>query len=132
MPAKCRRRRTALEAAVGARVPPAGRRLRAVQSRRHAGRPLKKTDGRALHRVRHLSRLIPTTKQQSWSQAPQVRQFPDRFVVLGFTGAAQTLEAVGDPVTLPLYTGPDPRRIPTTTIRPDPLPMAPTCSFPTS
>ena len=25
----------------------------------------------------------PPTNLQSWSQAPQVRQFPDRFVVLG-------------------------------------------------
>lgn len=50
----------------------------------------------------------PVTTLQSWSQAPQVRQFPDRFVVLGFNGTTQTLEALGGPVTLPLYTGPDP------------------------
>lgn len=55
----------------------------------------------------------PPTNQQTWSQAPQVRQFPDRFVVLGFNGTAQTLEAVGSPVTLPLYTGPDPSADPT-------------------
>jgi hypothetical protein len=55
----------------------------------------------------------PPTAQQSWSQAPQVRQFPDRFVVLGFNGDPQTLEAVGSPVTLPLYTGPDPSADPT-------------------
>jgi hypothetical protein len=48
------------------------------------------------------------TTQQSWTQAPQVRQFPDCFVVLGFNGSTQTLEAVGAPITLPLYTGPDP------------------------
>ncbi len=55
----------------------------------------------------------PDTTLQSWSQAPQVRQFPDRFVALGFNGGAQTLEAVGGPVTLPLYTGPDPSADPT-------------------
>ncbi len=50
----------------------------------------------------------PPTTSQSWSQAPQVRQFPDRFIILGFNQGAQTLEALGGPVTLPLYTGPDP------------------------
>lgn len=55
----------------------------------------------------------PVTTVQSWSQAPQVRQFPDRFVVLGFNGTSQTLEAVGGPVTLPLYAGPDPSADPT-------------------
>src|SRR6266545_1434182 len=43
----------------------------------------------------------PVTTQQSWTQAPQVRQFPDCFVVLGFNGTSQTLEAVGSPITLP-------------------------------
>lgn len=56
----------------------------------------------------------PPTNLQTWSQAPQVRQFPDRFVVLGFNGGAQTLEAIGGPVTLPLYTGPDPSANPNT------------------
>jgi hypothetical protein len=71
----------------------------------------------------------PATTLQSWSQAPQVRQFPDRFVVLGFNEnpttkvLTQTLEAVGGPVTLPLYTGPDPtvdpKTDPTAAIHPD-------------
>ena len=56
----------------------------------------------------------PVTTQQSWSQAPQVRQFPDCFVVLGFNGTVKTIEAVGSPVTLPLYTGPDPSADPNT------------------
>jgi hypothetical protein len=56
----------------------------------------------------------PVTTQHSWTQAPQVRQFPDCFVVLGFTGSSQTLEAVGAPITLPLYCGPDPSADPTT------------------
>ena len=65
----------------------------------------------------------PVTTQQSWTQAPQVRQFPDRFVVLGFNGTSQTLEAMGSPITLPLYTGPDPSADPnidpTSSIHPD-------------
>jgi len=65
----------------------------------------------------------PPTNLQSWSQAPQVRQFPDRFVVLGFNGETQSVEAVGGPVTLPLYTGPDPtvdpNTDPTAAIHPD-------------
>ena len=61
----------------------------------------------------------PVTTQQSWSQAPQVRQFPDRFIVLGFNGGVQTLEAVGSPVTLPLYAGPDPASDPNEGIHPD-------------
>jgi hypothetical protein len=56
----------------------------------------------------------PATTQHSWTQAPQVRQFPDCFVVLGFDGSSQTLEAVGAPITLPLYTGPDPSADPNT------------------
>jgi hypothetical protein len=56
----------------------------------------------------------PVTTQHSWTQAPQVRQFPDCFVVLGFNGNLQTLEAVGASVTLPLYTGPDPSADPKT------------------
>ncbi len=67
----------------------------------------------------------PVTTLQSWTQAPQVRQFPDRFVVLGFSGNTQTLEAIGGPVTLPLYTGPDPSGDPNETIRPDPAPDGP-------
>jgi hypothetical protein len=65
----------------------------------------------------------PNTTLHTWSLAPQVRQFPDRFVVLGFNSGSQTLEAAGGPVTLPLYTGPDPsadlKLDPTTGIHPD-------------
>ena len=80
---------------------------------RRARRALDQGDGGAFGRVRCLPSR-PATTQHSWSQAPQVRQFPDRFVVLGFNGSAQTLEAVGGPVTLPLYTGPDPSADPNT------------------
>jgi hypothetical protein len=50
----------------------------------------------------------PPTSQSSWTQAPQVRRFPERFVVVGYTGATQDFEAIGGEVTLPLYVGPDP------------------------
>src|SRR5205807_453514 len=40
--------------------------------------------------------------------APAVKQFPDRFVVLGYNGGAQTVAALGAPVQLPLYVAPDP------------------------
>jgi hypothetical protein len=50
----------------------------------------------------------PPAKQWSWSQAPEAKQLPERFVVLGYNGEAQTLEALGGPVQTPLYVGPDP------------------------
>jgi hypothetical protein len=62
----------------------------------------------------------PPAAAQSWTQAPRVQNFPDCFVVLGFTGGVQTLSAVGGPVTLPLYVGPDPEADPTEAIHPDP------------
>ncbi len=60
----------------------------------------------------------PPPKQWSWSQAPQVTQLPERFVVLGYTGKTQTLEALGSPVTTPLHVGPDPSVEPEETIHP--------------
>lgn len=50
----------------------------------------------------------PPTKQATWTQAPQVRIFPERFVILGYSGGALTLQAIGNVITLPLYVGPDP------------------------
>ncbi len=65
----------------------------------------------------------PPTKQNSWSQAPQVTQFPERFVVLGYNGGQQTLEAIGGVVAVPFYVGPDPSADPvadpTSAIHPD-------------
>lgn len=61
----------------------------------------------------------PPTTASSWSQAPQVKRFPERFVVLGYTDGVQVLEAVGGVVTLPLYVGPDPSADPSKTIHPD-------------
>ena len=61
----------------------------------------------------------PPTKQDPWSQAPKVRNFPERFVVLGFSGGEQVLEAVGGLVTLPLDVGPDPGADASHTIHPE-------------
>jgi hypothetical protein len=61
----------------------------------------------------------PPPKASSWSQAPHVAQFPERFVVLGFTGETQTLEAIGSPVQTPLYVAPDPAADPADGIHPD-------------
>jgi hypothetical protein len=60
----------------------------------------------------------PPTKQASWSQAPRVAHFPERFVVLGYQGGAQTLEAIGGLVATPLYVGPDPSADPLQGIHP--------------
>lgn len=61
----------------------------------------------------------PPTRQSSWSRAPRVEQFPDRFVVLGYAGGALTLQALGGPITLPLYVGPDPSADPSVGIHAD-------------
>lgn len=60
----------------------------------------------------------PPPKQWSWSQAPQVKQFPERFIVLGYAGGAQVLEAIGGPIATPMYVGPDPSADPTDSIHP--------------
>jgi hypothetical protein len=65
----------------------------------------------------------PPAAKQSWSQAPRVAQLADRFVVLGYNGGVKTMEALGGPVLLPLYVGPDPsvdpKTDPTKAIHPD-------------
>src|ERR1700687_5182613 len=61
----------------------------------------------------------PATKQSSWSQAPVVNHLADRFIVLGYTGAALTMQAIGGLVKLPLYVGPDPSADPNATIHPN-------------
>jgi hypothetical protein len=50
---------------------------------------------------------IPT-KQQSWSRAPTISAFPDRFVFIGYHGTAAPLVVIGNPVPSPLVAGPDP------------------------
>ncbi|HLK00858.1 MAG TPA: hypothetical protein VKU39_13250 [Streptosporangiaceae bacterium] len=50
----------------------------------------------------------PQVKQGSWTQAPQVRQFPERFIVIGYVAGQPVVQQIGGLVTLPLYTGPDP------------------------
>jgi hypothetical protein len=61
----------------------------------------------------------PPTKPASWTEAPHVDAFPDRFVVLGYRGGMQVAEALGAPITLPLYVGPDPSADPNDGIHPD-------------
>src|SRR5205085_2254591 len=62
----------------------------------------------------------PPPKQSSWSQAPQVKQLPERFVVIGYRGGQQVLEAIAEhPVASPLYVGPDPSADPNDSIHPD-------------
>jgi hypothetical protein len=60
----------------------------------------------------------PVTKQDSWSQAPMVNHLADRFVVVGYNGGVQTLEAIGGVVSLPLIVGPNPSASPSETIHP--------------
>lgn len=60
----------------------------------------------------------PVTKQDSWSQAPVVNHLADRFVVIGYNGGVQTLQAIGGVVSLPLVVGPNPSAQPSETIHP--------------
>ena len=60
----------------------------------------------------------PPAKPSSWTEAPHVAAFPDRFAVLGYRGGEQVLEALGAPITLPLYVGPDPSANPDDAIHP--------------
>ncbi|MGN6274765.1 MAG: hypothetical protein ACTHNP_02395 [Solirubrobacterales bacterium] len=62
----------------------------------------------------------PPTKESSWTQAPQVKNLPERFVVIGYRGGEQVLEAISEnPVTAPLYVGPDPSADPKDSIHPE-------------
>jgi len=61
----------------------------------------------------------PPAKPVSWTEAPHVAAFPDRFAVLGYRGGEQVLEALGGPITLPLYVGPDPSADPDDAIHPE-------------
>jgi hypothetical protein len=60
----------------------------------------------------------PSTKQDSWSQAPVVNHLADRFVVIGYNAGVETLQAIGGVVTLPLIVGPNPAAQPADTIHP--------------
>jgi hypothetical protein len=61
----------------------------------------------------------PPTKQDSWSQAPVINHLADRFVVIGYNGGVQTLQAIGGVMKLPLIVGPDPSAAPADTIHPE-------------
>jgi hypothetical protein len=62
----------------------------------------------------------PPAQAAAWSRAPRVTHFPDCFVVLGFNNSMLALSAVGTPITLPLFVGPDPSVAPDQTIHVDP------------
>jgi hypothetical protein len=75
--------------------------------------PLKKSDV-ALSTAFVVFPQDQPTKQAAWSQAPRVNRLADRFVVLGYAGGVQTLEALSNVVSLPLIVGPDPSVDPST------------------
>jgi hypothetical protein len=60
----------------------------------------------------------PPLAQQSWSTAPSVSDFPDRFVLLGYQGGVLAVSALGAPVVLPLHVAPDPTADPSDSIHP--------------
>ena len=65
----------------------------------------------------------PPLRKASWTEAPHVADFPERFVALGYENGVQTLEAIGNVVATPLCVGPDPSADPnvdpTSAIHPD-------------
>lgn len=79
--------------------------------------PTKKTDV-ALSTAFVVFPADSATKQDSWTQAPVVNHLADRFVVLGYNAGVQTLQAIGNVVTLPLIVGPNPSAPPDETIHP--------------
>lgn len=54
------------------------------------------------------------TRRSSWSRGPRVKVMPDRLVLLGYVGAALTIEELGEPIPSPLIVGPDPLAPPAT------------------
>ena len=62
----------------------------------------------------------PPAKEFSWSRAPEVKQLPERFVVIGYRGGERVLEEISEhPVAEPLYAGPDPAAEPADSIHPE-------------
>lgn len=57
------------------------------------------------------------TKQHSWTQAPRVEIFPERFVLIGYAGGAKVFEVIGNAIPSPLVAGPDPSASPDEQIR---------------
>lgn len=114
---------SALETAVGAAR--AAELIAAYRPYNLADRPTPPIDKRhvALSTAFVIVPPDPPTRQSAWTQAPRVRHFPERFVVLGYNGGQKTLEALGGVVALPLYVGPDPsadpKADPTSAIHPD-------------
>jgi hypothetical protein len=105
---------TALDAAVGgARATQLIANYQPYNSKDTPPAPLKKSDV-ALSTAFVIFPPDPPTKQAAWVQAPRVNHLADRFVVLGYSGGVQTLEALSNVVSLPLIVGPDPSVDPST------------------
>ena len=49
------------------------------------------------------------SRARSWSKAATASLLPERFVLLGYQGAAEVLNELGEPVQTPLHVSPDPR-----------------------
>jgi hypothetical protein len=54
------------------------------------------------------------TKNRSWTKAARVDLLPERFVLLGYRGGVQVLNAISQPVASPLSVSPDPTADPAT------------------
>jgi len=52
------------------------------------------------------------TRRNSWSRAPKVTAFPDRFVLIAYREGEAPLVALGNPILTPLVAGPDPSAAP--------------------
>jgi hypothetical protein len=57
------------------------------------------------------------TRTQSWSRAPRVAAFPDRFVLIAYPAAGAPVVMLGEPVPSPLVAGPDPNADPDAQLR---------------
>jgi hypothetical protein len=47
-------------------------------------------------------------ERRGWRRAPVAAALPERFVLIGFSGGAPPVQAIGAPIAEPLYVGPDP------------------------
>jgi len=56
-------------------------------------------------------------KEATWTQPARASVLPDRFVLLGFTGGAEVLREVGEPIPATLAVGPDPSAAPDAQLR---------------
>jgi len=76
-----------------------------------------RTHANATVNVAFLEVPDPPAKDQSWSQAPRVRLFPERFVLIAELGGTR-VERLGEPVPPSLLVGPDPSAPPADQLEP--------------